>query len=84
MNTGIVRILLVTIALTAVAVTVRAEDVEVVTPFRFTGVATENLIPHELTSEVPNRVITPGHAGDDRIAAALASVAREVATPARS
>jgi hypothetical protein len=42
-------------------------------------VAPENLIRHELTSEVPNRVIIPPYAGDARAAAALAGVAREVA-----
>jgi hypothetical protein len=47
-------------------------------------VATENLIRHELTSEVPNRVIIPPHAGDGRTAAALTGVAGEVATSARS
>jgi hypothetical protein len=46
--------------------------------------ATENLIRHELISEFPNRVIIPPHGGDDRTAVALAGVAREVATPARS
>jgi hypothetical protein len=45
-------------------------------------VAIENSIRRELTCEIPNRVIIPPHAGDDRTAVALAGVAREVATPA--
>src|SRR5262245_55301314 len=48
------------------------------------AVATENIILHELTSEIPNRVIIPRHAGDGRTAFPLAGVAREGATPARS
>jgi hypothetical protein len=38
-------------------------------------VATENLILHELTSEVPSRAIIPLHAWDGRTAVALAGVA---------
>jgi hypothetical protein len=48
------------------------------------AVATENAIRHELSCEVSNRVIIPPHAGDGRTAVALAGVAREIATPARS
>jgi hypothetical protein len=49
-----------------------------------TPVATENVVWHELTSEVPNRAIIPPYAGDAQAAAALAGIAREVATPAGS
>ena len=42
-----------------------------------------HVIRHELTSEVPNSVITPPYANDARAAAALAGVARELVTPAR-
>jgi hypothetical protein len=48
------------------------------------AVATENAIRHELSCEVSNRVIIPPHAGDGRTAVAMAGVASEVATPARS
>ena len=48
------------------------------------GVAAKNLIQLEMTLELANHVIIPGHAGNDRTARALAVVAGEVAPPARS
>ena len=48
------------------------------------GVAAENPIQPEMTLDLANHVIIPGHAWDGRITAALADVAGEVAPPARS
>ena len=47
-------------------------------------VAAENPIQPEMTLDLANHVIIPGHAGNDRTAGALAVVAGEVAPPTRS
>jgi hypothetical protein len=44
----------------------------------------KNPIQPEMTLELANHIIIPGHAGNDRTAGALAVVAGEVAPPARS
>jgi hypothetical protein len=47
------------------------------------GVAAENPIQLEVTRELANHVIVHAHAGNGRIAGALAVVAGEAAPPAR-